>query len=105
LAERMGINARLEDERGEPLGEVLDERNLFSRAIRRGGFDSTVCLRFVDPWGDTTFNRMQVPILIVELRALRERVDAETREHLDTIVTLAARHTESPHLYLKFYGD
>jgi hypothetical protein len=101
----MGIDAFLEDERGKQLGEVLDLENLLSRAIQHGGLDSTVCLRFLDPWGDATFNWLQVPILVAELRALRDRVDAATRERLDGIVTLAARYKESPHLYVKFYGD
>jgi hypothetical protein len=101
----MGIDAFLETESGDALGEVFDERNRLSRAVQAGGHDSTVCLRFIDPWGDATFNWMQIPILIMELRALRERVDDETREQLDAIVLLADRHVERPHLYLKFYGD
>lgn len=28
----------------------------------------TKCLQFIDPWGDTTFNRGQIPVLIGELK-------------------------------------
>jgi hypothetical protein len=55
-----GIDAFLEDERGKQLGEVLDPETLLSRAIQHGGLDSTVCLRFLDPWGNATFNSLQV---------------------------------------------
>lgn len=101
----MGIDAWLETEQGEPLDKLLDERSLLSSLIQRGGLDSTVCLRFLDPWGDATFNHLQVPSLIAELRAARERADAATREHLDGLVALADRVEERPHLYLKFCGD
>jgi hypothetical protein len=101
----MGIDAFLETESGAALGKVSDPHNLLTGAILAGGHDSTVCLRFLDPWGDATFNHMQIPILVVELRALRDRVDAATREQLEAIVLLAARATEQPHLYLKFCGD
>ncbi len=48
---------------------------------------------------------MQAPILVVELRAARERVAAATRAHIDVLVLLADRVNESPHLYLRFVGD
>jgi hypothetical protein len=101
----MGIDAFLEDETGAKFGEVLDERNVLLRAVLAGGHDSTVCLRFIQPWGDTTFNQLQVPHLIVELRALREPVEPTTREALDALVVLADRATKKAHLYVKFYGD
>jgi hypothetical protein len=101
----MGINARLETEAGEALEELLDPGMLLSRLVQRNEFGSTTCLRFLDPWGDTTFNHSQIPFLIVELDALREQVDAATRTHIAALIALAARVDETPHLYLKFIGD
>ena len=60
-------------------------RNLLSRAISIwfGAHDSTFCLWFIDPWGDTTSNQLQIPHLIIELRVVRESVDVGTRELVD----------------------
>lgn len=33
--------------------------------------DSTRCLRFIDPYGDTVFNRLQIPVLQSECSELR----------------------------------
>jgi hypothetical protein len=52
----MGIDTFIENENGERIDHVLDSEMRLSRAILSEGFDSTVCLRFIDPYGDATFN-------------------------------------------------
>ena len=103
----MGVDVRLEDEEGEQLSEwVGDPRMVFARALP--AFDDTpyVCLRFVDRYGDTTFNESQMPVLIEELSRLGEGADEELAEILGQIQRLAERAVEEgPHVYLKFYGD
>lgn len=67
--------------------------------------DSYNCLRFVDLYGDTVFNRLQMPVLLSEI-ARREHVVGD--QYPDVIAKL--RHLcqevmRSRQLYLKFVGD
>jgi hypothetical protein len=39
---------------------------------------TTACLRFVDAYGETVFDRLQMPVLNEELKALRPVITAET---------------------------
>jgi len=39
-----------------------------------GILDSTACLRFIDPYGGTVFNSLQIPVLQSELSALASRL-------------------------------
>ena len=65
----MGIDARIETETGEPLAEVGDPRGYLAWGLSLSPQDSTVCLRFVDPYANTTFNQLQLPTLLSELQA------------------------------------
>jgi hypothetical protein len=66
----MGIDARIETERGEPLSELGDPHNRMNWLLRLAALDSTICLRFIDPYGNTTFNSLQIPVLQAELSEL-----------------------------------
>ena len=63
-------------------------------------------LSFVDPYGDTYFNRLQVPVLRKELHDLRlsGKQDSE-RQLLSELETLCDICEEQAHHYLKFLGD
>jgi hypothetical protein len=101
----MAVNAHLTDERGLVLGEVLDRAGAMGRVLSLDGIEQTVCVRFIDPYGDTVFNRAQATVLLGELAGLRPRLDDESRCFLDGIIGLAERVEAGPHLYLKFVGD
>ena len=102
----MGLDIRLEDERGMNLDEVGDPSNLLSRLLPQPGDTDFACLRFVDPYGDTTFNGAQSRALVAELERIRARATTDgERELLERIMRLAQRCHSQPHLYLKFYGD
>jgi len=111
----MGIDVRWIDESGEVKQEVPDAHDpaggqgvLSTFMVRSDwpGLPNTVCLRFVDPYGDAVFNRYQLPILIEELRAaLRDERDRITREHLERLIALAVQATGEIHTYVKFIGD
>lgn len=67
----MGIDVRLETERAESLEEVLDQRNHLAWFLSLSDEESTSCLAFIDPYGNTVFNGLQLPVLLSELdRAL-----------------------------------
>ncbi len=129
----MGIDIRWENESGNQLEEISDPKNYFGFALALSPLEKTVCLRFIDPYGDTVFNQQQIPVFISELQALQQLVTSEqldglreklkmehqeynstkteTRtaieisEHITKILELAQRSTDKVHTYLKFYGD
>jgi len=129
----MGIDVRWEDESGNQLEEIPDPKNHLGFALTLSPLEKTVCLRFIDPYGDTVFNRQQIPVLISELQdlqrlitseqfdGLREKLEMEYQadnspkteartaieisEHITRIVELAQRSIDEVHTYLKFYGD
>ena len=66
----MGIDARIETERGTCVAELGDSHNRMNRLLSLSVLDSTRCLQFIDPYGDTVFNRYQIPVLQSECSAL-----------------------------------
>jgi len=73
----MGVNLFTEDERGARLAELLDPHGFVGCIVALAGHEKTVCLRFVDPYGDTLFNQLQIPVLIRELEAARDLITDE----------------------------
>src|SRR6476661_1549348 len=70
----MGIDVVIETEDGEAKDRVLDHHSYLASALGLPGLENTVCLRFVDPYGNTVFNRSQIPVFISELESLRSLV-------------------------------
>ena len=73
-------------------GEVLDEYLcgwVFDFILATGDFSNTACLRFIDPYGDTVFNRRQAPVLIEELQAAAALVAdiSVTQQHQTYLVS------------------
>ncbi|MCL4191908.1 MAG: hypothetical protein KJZ87_09185 [Thermoguttaceae bacterium] len=98
----MPINVAWQDERGKVLerwpGSIWGD--LLQRAPA-----STVCLRFVDPYGDAVFNRYQVPVLVQELEELAGRVDGEDREAIQSLLGFLTAPRDWVHAYVRFIGD
>ena len=66
----------------------------------------SVCLRFIDPWGDTVFNHAQIPELLTELIAdVPRQHEREIKAHLEKVVRLVKRAVGETHTYIKFIGD
>jgi hypothetical protein len=70
----MGIDARIETEPGECLAKLGDPHNRLNWLLRLAVLDSTLCLRFIDPYGMTVFNRPQLLVLHSEFSSLASRV-------------------------------
>jgi hypothetical protein len=65
-----------------------------------------ITLRFIDPFGDTTFNMLQWPFVLRELQVLREQSPSESAVQLiDELRDLLCSDDVEPHSYLKFFGD
>jgi hypothetical protein len=70
----MGIDARIGMELERCVAELLDPHNRVNWLLRLAILDSTRCLQFIDPYGDTVFNRLQIPVLQSECSALALRL-------------------------------
>ena len=94
----MGWTVILEDARKEVIASLDRE---FHIDLRNNLKDSKL-LCYLDPYGDTFFNRLQIDDLIEDLRNLEK---LETNTLIDDICALAVRCKEEIHSYLAFYGD
>lgn len=102
----MGLTIRLETESGSRIQEVDDAKNLLHELLPQEDDTSFQCLRFVDWYGDTVFNQLQLPVLIAELQRTRERVEtADEREIIDRLLHLVDKGRSAGRLYVRFIGD
>jgi hypothetical protein len=102
----MGIDARVEREDGQAKAELVDPYGLTARLLASLPEAESLCLRFVDPYGDTTFNQLQLPIVITELAQAIDIVsDPEVKAHGHALLELAREASNNAHTYLKLYGD
>jgi hypothetical protein len=102
----MGIDTRHEDEHRGELARVPDPKSVFSGLLRSANLANTVCVQFIDPYGDAVFNQHQLPVLIDELQGLLSvAVNRETREHLASVVQLVEAAKGQVHTYVRFLGD
>ena len=128
----MGCDLSLEDEHGARIAELHDPRNYVPCIVGLASESATICLRFIDPYGDTVFNSIQAPVFIDELvaarqlatetaiasvaqrqfgaawqreAALRQLSASAVQGHIDQMLQLARRCVAEGALYLKFYGD
>jgi len=100
------IRIALEDERGRVEQEVRGDTHAVDKYLPDDGETSYHSLRFVDLYGDTVFNRLQMAEFIEEWGRIQVRVETpEERQVFDEVLALARRCQEGPHLYLRFYGD
>jgi hypothetical protein len=92
------------DEHGTEISRNMDV-GVVDEALHYAGPDGR-CLAFIDPYGDTTFNQGQLPVLVAEFRALKARIsDDELRSRIDQLVLLIQLALDRPHEYIQFVGD
>jgi hypothetical protein len=60
-------------------------------------------LRYVDPYGDTYFNRVQMEDFLADWN--RPQPSSDQREQWELVRTMALRCRDKVHLYLLFWGD
>jgi hypothetical protein len=100
----MGIDLNLQDENGELIEQVADPQGEFARLIRDFSDESTICLRFIDPYGDTIFNQNQLPVLLEELRKLQSK-SGDSSALIATMIDFVKRASGKVHTYCCFSGD
>ena len=103
----MGIEVVLQDERGNNLSETLrDPGGAIALSLPDLADGAYSCVRFIDPYGDTIFNRLQATIMTEEWDRLEYSFSERSAETLwADIRGLIVRCSEEPHSYLKFIGD
>jgi hypothetical protein len=101
----MGFAINLEREDGEVLATVGDPQNLLHRLLERS-FAAEPFLSEIDWYGDTTFNRLQMPRFLSGWAELAKQSKSPEETKLVHEVKQLAEHCQgSVHLYLKFIGD
>lgn len=101
----MGLCVILEGEDREPIEQVEDPKNILHQLLPSED-DSYQHLRFIDWYGDTVFNRLQIRPFLSEWDRLTESAQTPDETSLLTRVReLALRCSQEPHLYLRFCGD
>jgi hypothetical protein len=97
---------RLENERGVCVDEVSEEALLLEHLLPMPEDKSFYCWRFIDLYGNTVFNRLQMPAFVKELDRLSPNLATlQDKQLLARIREMAERCGNEAHLYLKFYGD
>ena len=100
------ISVVLQEEDGKPLAQVNVDTHLLDSLLLETNDERFHSLRFIDLYGDTVFNRLQMNEFLAEWEMLSERASTlEQRELLDEVRALASMCRRQPHLYLKFCGD
>lgn len=101
----MGIDVRLENSVGDAIATLLDYDDSLEKIALECEPRRSAALRFIDAYGNTVFNRLQVPYLIRELERAREQLsDPVILQFTEDLLTLARRCRDEVDTYLKFYG-
>jgi hypothetical protein len=98
------LSVQLQGEHQDPIGEAWWHPRI--NELLLGDHPDTCCLRFIDPYGDTTFNQVQIPVLVTEIQTLVDQaVDPEIRSTLRNLLAYLSSARDRPHVYVRFLGD
>lgn len=101
----MGLLIELKDEFGTVERSVSAPVGLSLTALLPGPTPGQL-LSYIDPWGDTIFNRNQMNDFLVEWKALVARPEFAGHEDFAAEVEeMVAQCQSEVHLYLWFIGD
>jgi hypothetical protein len=102
----MGLRIALEDENGKVVEALSDEKNLLRKLLPAELGLPHSLLGFIDPYGDTVFNRLQMNQFLAEWGNITEQARTPEEKSLMAGVKALAQSCEAGvHLYLKFIGD
>ncbi len=91
----------LEDEKKQAVRSL--QKEFVSKEMFNSEFlKQTTLLKYIDPYGDTVFNNLQIDDLVKDLVLLKGKED---NNMIDEIVLLAEECKSEIHTYLTFYGD
>ncbi len=103
----MGLVINLQDEEGETEEVVCDDHNLLHQILPTLDNNSYQLLKYVDWYGDTVFNVLQMKLFLEEIDRLiiQESNSPEKVEILNKIKLLGKKCQNRVHRYIKFIGD
>lgn len=103
----MGLEYELQDEHGEALEKAIgDPRRVLDGLLQRAASEDLPLLSGVDFYGDTIFNRQQMPRLIKEWGELKGwAASTDQQDLVDRIVALCRRCESEVHTYFRIIGD
>jgi len=102
----MGLSVILQDEHGKPLeAAISDPTNTLHRLLPSHDDHTSNCIRFIDWYGDTVFNYLQMEIFLAEWQKLYSAIKSENEKELLTKIEKLAKQCRAKRFYLKFYGD
>jgi hypothetical protein len=100
------IQIALLNENGGIIDTVKGRVYLIGQHLPSTDDDRSQCLRFIDSYGDTVFNRPQMEQFIIEWQGIMSRTETdELKAIMNAVLDLAKKCRDKPHRYLKFYGD
>lgn len=102
----MGFNIELQDELGGRIDGVDDPQNLLKTLLPITGDDAYPFLGSLDPYGDTSFNGLQMQRFLTEWATVSDKAKTgEEQALIAAVESLAQRCRDGLHVYLKFIGD
>ena len=103
----MGFGIELQDEWGGKIEGVYDPKNLLDALLPDIDADTLFqMLSSLDPYGDTTFNYLQMRRFLQEWTEVSTKAQSpEEKDLFSKIEHLAKRCQDEVHVYLKFIGD
>jgi hypothetical protein len=103
----MAIVVVLQDENCNNISDIIeDPQGVIALSLPNISDRTYCCLRFIDPYGDTIFNRIQAIIMVEEWDKLEQSFSNQNAETLWVdIRKLIVQCSEEPHTYLRFIGD
>ncbi len=105
----MPMTVRLEYESKKStaaLGQVFDYTDAIVRLGHEAQTESPLeLLQFVDPYGNTAFNKLQMPAVLRDLRRLLAKARTEQEKEALLGIEKLAMQSFNKLLYLWFYGD
>lgn len=102
----MGIEVELQNERCNSISETVHDSEVLAQILSDLDDSASICLRFIDPYGNTIFNSIQARILLVEWDTLKQAFsEHNAEEQWAKTRALIIRCSEEMHTYIKFIGD
>jgi hypothetical protein len=98
----MGWTIKIEDENGNEVKVMPSEFRLSDPEILNNS--SFKLLKYVDPYGDTSFNSFMFNDLIEDLGNL-VKLSPLDYDKINEVIKYAQECQNNVHTYLKFYGD
>ena len=97
----MGWTVMLEDEGRKEISSLNNEF-IFSLDLYKTKSGAFKLIKYLDPYGDTTFNYLQMDDLIWDLEKLSQ---LSKNNIIQDVTDLAIKCKAESHTYLSFYGD